>query len=207
MKIASFRFVLPAFLLVGASCLIAGCPAPEETATDTAPTTTASVSAAETPAPAESTDTKIAGPPPPPGPAKNPSDFDKKPFKGNGKVVKTASGLQYEDMTVGKGATAEPGKQCIMHYTGTLKDGTKFDSSRDRGEPFPFPLGAGRVIKGWDEGVAGMKVGGRRKLTIPASIGYGDTGSPPVIPGGATLVFDVELMDVQDAPEGGMSPF
>ncbi len=140
---------------------------------------------------------KVAGPPmPPPGP-KAPGDFDKTPFKGNGKVVKTASSLQYEDMTVGKGATAIAGKQCVMHYTGTLANGTKFDSSRDRGQPFDFTLGTGGVIKGWDEGVAGMKVGGRRKLTIPYQLGYGEEGKPPVIPPKATLIFDVELMDVR----------
>ncbi|MBC7808292.1 MAG: FKBP-type peptidyl-prolyl cis-trans isomerase [Akkermansiaceae bacterium] len=139
----------------------------------------------------------MAGPPaPPPGP-KAPGDFDKAPFKGNGKVVKTDSGLQYEDMTIGKGATAEPGKTCFMHYTGTLTDGSKFDSSRDRGQPFDFQLGAGMVIKGWDEGVAGMKVGGRRKLTIPYQIAYGEEGRPPTIPPKATLLFDVELMDVR----------
>ena len=85
----------------------------------------------------------------------------------------------------------------MVHYTGWLTDGTKFDSSRDRGQPFSFPIGAGQVIPGWDEGVAGMKVGGRRKLVIPANLGYGDMGAPPVIPPGATLVFDVELLDLK----------
>ena len=199
MKIALLRFVLPALLAAGVLPLLAGCPASEETATDAVPTTTASVTAVETPAPVESTDGKVAGPPPPPGPAKDPGDFDKKPFKSSGKVVKTASGLQYDDMTVGTGKIAEDGKQCVMHYTGTLqKDGSKFDSSRDRGDAFKFVLGTGSVIKGWDEGVKGMKVGGRRKLIIPAGLGYGEGGQGP-IPGGATLVFDVELMDIQDA--------
>ncbi|MBC8137202.1 MAG: FKBP-type peptidyl-prolyl cis-trans isomerase [Fibrella sp.] len=139
----------------------------------------------------------MVGPPPPPGPG-GPGGFDEKPFKGDGKVVKSASGLQYEDMTVGKGATAEPGKTCFMHYTGTLADGTKFDSSRDRGQPFDFVLGTGGVIKGWDEGVAGMKVGGRRKLIIPSELGYGAKGTPGgPIPPNAKLLFDVELMDVQ----------
>ena len=123
--------------------------------------------------------------------------FDQNPFKGNGKVVKTASGLKYEDMTIGTGKEAKPGSHASVHYTGTLEDGTKFDSSRDRGEPFSFTIGAGEVIKGWDEGVAGMKVGGRRKLTIPSSIGYGAKGAGGgVIPPNATLIFDVELMDV-----------
>lgn len=124
--------------------------------------------------------------------------FDKKPFKTSGKVVKTASGLQYDDMTVGKGKTAVAGKTAVVHYTGTLKDGTKFDSSRDRGQPFDFVLGAGNVIKGWDQGVAGMKVGGRRKLIIPANLGYGASGTPGgPIPPNAVLTFDVELIDVK----------
>jgi FKBP-type peptidyl-prolyl cis-trans isomerase len=92
---------------------------------------------------------------------------------------------------------AEPGQTAVVHYTGWLTDGTKFDSSRDRGQPFSFPLGGGQVIAGWDEGVAGMKVGGRRKLVIPSELGYGPMGSPPVIPASATLVFDVELLDVK----------
>jgi FKBP-type peptidyl-prolyl cis-trans isomerase len=112
-------------------------------------------------------------------------------------LTKTASGLQYQDVTAGSGAEAHDGQVAVVHYTGWLTDGTKFDSSRDRGEPFSFPIGAGQVIPGWDEGVAGMKVGGRRKLVIPSNLGYGDMGSPPVIPPGATLVFDVELLDVK----------
>jgi FKBP-type peptidyl-prolyl cis-trans isomerase len=112
-------------------------------------------------------------------------------------LTRTASGLQYQDVTVGTGAEARQGQVAVVHYTGWLTDGTKFDSSRDRGEPFSFPVGAGQVIAGWDEGVAGMKVGGRRKLVIPANLGYGEMGAPPVIPPGATLVFDVELLDVK----------
>lgn len=112
-------------------------------------------------------------------------------------LTKTASGLQYQDVSVGNGAEARDGQVAVVHYTGWLTDGTKFDSSRDRGQPFSFPIGAGQVIPGWDEGVAGMKVGGRRKLLIPANLGYGDTGAPPVIPPGATLVFDVELLDLK----------
>jgi FKBP-type peptidyl-prolyl cis-trans isomerase len=112
-------------------------------------------------------------------------------------LTKTASGLQYQDVTAGSGAEARDGQVAVVHYTGWLTDGTKFDSSRDRGEPFSFPIGAGQVIPGWDEGVAGMKVGGRRKLVIPANLGYGDAGAPPVIPPGATLVFDVELLDLK----------
>ncbi len=112
-------------------------------------------------------------------------------------LTRTASGLQYQDVAVGNGDEAGEGKVAVVHYTGWLTDGTKFDSSRDRGEPFSFPGGGGQVIAGWDEGVAGMKVGGRRKLVIPASLGYGEMGAPPVIPPGATLVFDVELLEVK----------
>lgn len=104
-------------------------------------------------------------------------------------------GLKYTDEQVGTGATAVAGKTAVVHYTGWLMDGTKFDSSKDRGQPFSFPLGGGQVIKGWDEGVRGMRVGGRRKLTIPAALGYGDRGVGP-IPPGATLVFSVELLGV-----------
>lgn len=104
--------------------------------------------------------------------------------------------LKTEEIKVGTGAEAVAGKTVSVHYTGWLVDGTKFDSSKDRGQPFSFPLGGGRVIKGWDQGVAGMKVGGTRKLTIPASLGYGDRGAGGIIPPGATLVFEVELLGV-----------
>ncbi len=108
----------------------------------------------------------------------------------------TASGLKYEDSVVGTGVEALAGKMVEVHYTGTLADGSKFDSSHDRRKPFSFKLGAGQVIKGWDEGVAGMKVGGKRKLVIPHQLGYGDRGSPPVIPAKAELTFEVELLKV-----------
>lgn len=115
---------------------------------------------------------------------------------GGGNFTKTASGLEYEDLVVGTGASPTPGKSVKVHYTGTLLDGTKFDSSVDRGTPFDFTIGQGQVIKGWDEGVMSMKVGGKRRLRIPANLGYGAMGSPPKIPGGATLMFDVELLGV-----------
>jgi FKBP-type peptidyl-prolyl cis-trans isomerase FkpA len=116
---------------------------------------------------------------------------------GGGGEVTTASGLKYTDVKVGTGAEAKSGQNVSVHYTGTLTDGKKFDSSKDRNQPFNFPLGAGRVIKGWDEGVAGMKVGGVRKLTIPANLGYGAQGAGGVIPPNATLLFEVELLDVK----------
>ena len=105
--------------------------------------------------------------------------------------------LQKVDVKVGTGAEAVKGKRVTVHYTGTLTDGSKFDSSVDRGDPFKFNLGSGQVIKGWDEGVAGMKVGGKRKLTIPYQMAYGEEGRPPKIPPKATLVFDVELLGVE----------
>ena len=108
----------------------------------------------------------------------------------------TPSGLKYEDVKVGTGDAAETGKTVSVHYTGWLTNGTKFDSSKDRGQPFEFPLGGGRVIKGWDEGVKGMKVGGVRKLTIPPELGYGARGAGGAIPPNATLVFEVELLKV-----------
>jgi peptidylprolyl isomerase len=116
--------------------------------------------------------------------------------KEAGKAVTTASGLKYVDVVVGKGASPTAGKQVKVHYTGTLENGKKFDSSVDRNEPFSFTIGVGQVIKGWDEGVMTMKVGGKRKLTIPAKLGYGASGAGGVIPPNATLLFDVELLDV-----------
>jgi len=111
-------------------------------------------------------------------------------------VVTTASGLKYEELRVGTGEAAAKGKSVEVHYTGWLTNNKKFDSSRDRGKPFSFSLGKGMVIKGWDEGVAGMKVGGKRKLTIPPALGYGARGVGGVIPPNATMVFEVELLKV-----------
>ena len=112
-------------------------------------------------------------------------------------VVTTASGLKYEVLRTGNGPGAQVGQTVAVHYTGWLTDGTKFDSSVDRGQPFDFKLGMGQVIKGWDEGVAGMKVGEKRKLTIPSNWGYGERAMGNVIPANATLVFDVELLGIQ----------
>ena len=113
------------------------------------------------------------------------------------KETVTASGLKYVDLQEGQGDEAKAGKTVSVHYTGWLENGTKFDSSLDRRQPFSFRLGAGQVIRGWDEGVAGMKVGGKRKLTIPSDLGYGARGAGGVIPPNATLIFDVELLGVK----------
>jgi len=113
------------------------------------------------------------------------------------KSVTTASGLKYTDVKVGKGASPVKGKQVKVHYTGTLVNGKKFDSSVDRKDPFIFTIGVGQVIPGWDEGVMGMKVGGKRKLVVPPQLGYGARGAGGDIPPNSTLLFDVELLDVQ----------
>ena len=126
----------------------------------------------------------------------------KTPTKVTGDGVKTESGLQYWDITAGTGKVAKEGDGVRVHYTGWLTNGKKFDSSVDAGRPFTFVLGNGEVIKGWDEGVAGMKVGGKRQLHIPADLAYGANGTPDgTIPPNSTLIFDVQLLGVQEPPQ------
>ena len=115
----------------------------------------------------------------------------------SGEPTKTASGLQFIDIKVGDGASPQTGQTVVVHYTGWLADGTKFDSSVDRGQPLSFIIGTGKVIKGWDEGVATMKVGGKRRLIIPPELGYGANGYPGVIPANAQIIFDVELLAIK----------
>jgi len=116
---------------------------------------------------------------------------------GTGQEVVNPSGLKYVDHVMGTGASPQKGQQVSVHYTGRLTDGKKFDSSHDRNQPFQFQIGAGQVIRGWDEGIATMKIGGKRTLTIPPDLGYGTAGFPGAIPPNATLLFDVELLGVQ----------
>ena len=122
-------------------------------------------------------------------------DMSADDFSETGDLQEAGQGLRYADLKPGDGAEATPGQNVTVHYTGWLTDGRKFDSSRDRGSPFSFRLGGGQVIRGWDQGVAGKRVGGRRRLEIPAELGYGSRGAGP-IPGGATLIFTVELLGV-----------
>ncbi len=124
----------------------------------------------------------------------------KAPSKVTGEGTKTDSGLQYWEIRVGTGQVAKDGDHVKVHYTGWLTTGKKFDSSVDAHSPFDFTIGKGEVIKGWDEGVAGMKVGGKRQLRIPPELAYGAAGSPPVIPANATLIFDVQLLSIVPAP-------
>jgi peptidylprolyl isomerase len=184
--------------LVSVCCLMVACT-PEskvsETTSTTATTTSATVTATPTetatatPTPTVTATATVTATPTPTGKAT--------PADGNKKVVTTASGLKYTDVKVGTGATPKTGQTVIVHYVGTLENGTKFDSSRDRGQPFSFIIGKGEVIKGWDEGLSTMKVGGRRDLIIPAKLGYGERGAGGAIPPNATLLFDVELLDVK----------
>ena len=192
-------------LFAVATVALAGCGDTKPAAdvpNDTPPPPVASVpSPAASASPAGPADTTKAAPmgPPTAGGKTAPSGV-----KGDGKTHTTASGLQYIDTVVGTGATPKPGQYVQVHYTGTLKDGTKFDSSHDHpgNQPLEFPVGAGKVIKGWDEGILSMKVGGKRKLIIPAALAYGDAPPPGApIPPGATLLFDVELVGVGDSPQ------
>lgn len=175
-------FRLSAVLLTFAAPLAGGCSKltepPKQEAIQTEPAASAEVKAAANPsasATAVGKPTAEKAPEPPP----------------------TNEKLESKDLVVGKGAEAKAGDSVKVHYVGTLTDGKEFDSSKKHNQPFEFELGAGRVIKGWDQGVAGMKVGGKRKLTIPPSLGYGARGAPPVIPPNATLLFDVELLEVK----------
>ena len=173
-------------LLVTAGLAAAGCGRRDASAPEVVPPADHGASRAtqEPPRPAP------LGPPSPAG-----ASVPQAAAKG-GKVVTTASGLKYQDIVVGTGARPQPGRTVTVHYIGTFPDGSKFDSSRDRGEPYAFTIGRGEVIPGWDEGVMSMKVGGRRKLTVPANLAYGPEGRSG-IPPNATLLFDVELLDVQ----------
>jgi peptidylprolyl isomerase len=134
---------------------------------------------------------------PAPAEAANPAEPAPTKTAPAAKTITTASGLKYQDLLEGKGPSPKPGSHVMVHYTGWLTNGTKFDSSLDRNQPFTFTLGRGEVIKGWDEGVATMRVGGKRKLTIPPGLGYGSRGAGGVIPPNATLIFEVELLGFQ----------
>ena len=164
---------LAAFTLIA----LAGCQEKTATTKGTSPGATAQTPAMTTPA--ESTGASMKG-----------------TQAGAAAEVVTPSGLKYTDLVLGDGAVAESGKQVSVHYTGWLTDNTKFDSSVDRGQPFDFVLGQGQVIRGWDEGVRGMRVHGKRRLTIPSDLGYGPRGQGP-IPPNATLIFEVELLGVK----------
>jgi len=130
-------------------------------------------------------------------PVENGGDMTDGPPPVSGETVTTDSGLQYIDVEEGTGATPQAGQTVSVHYTGWLTDGTKFDSSMDRGVPLEFALGVGQVIAGWDEGLATMKVGGQRRLTIPPELGYGERGAGVTIPPNSTLIFDVELLEIR----------
>lgn len=175
--------------------LTAGCaPKPEEAPPGSPAPETAMVASPEA-SPASGSSSSTMGPP---APSEGGNGTGLPPFKSSGKIETTKSGLKYDDMIVGTGAQPKDGQEVAVHYIGTLEDGTKFDASYDRGEPIKFPLGQGAVIPGWDEGIASMKVGGRRKLIIPGDLAYGPNPPPGApIPPNATLVFDVTLVGVK----------
>jgi FKBP-type peptidyl-prolyl cis-trans isomerase FkpA len=187
---ATYSFVL-ALVVLGTACSQSEAPKQDQAAApQSAPAATAAATAAQ---PATVTATQSAAdavsPPPIGAPIQPTTAAPTQPGA-------TVTELKKEDSKIGTGAEAVTGKSVSVHYTGWLTDGTKFDSSKDRGQPFSFQLGAGQVIKGWDQGVVGMKVGGIRKLTIPPELGYGARGAGSVIPPNATLVFEVELLGV-----------
>lgn len=186
---------------MAAVAVIAGCSKTDETPADWAPPVPKSVNLFyEQPesAPAESETESAAAESAAEEGAESATESSEGVEAAEGETITTDSGLQYIVEKKGDGAEAVPGKTVFVHYTGTLKDtGEKFDSSLDRGTPIDFVLGAGMVIPGWDEGIAGMKVGEKRKLIIPSELGYGASGSPPVIPPNADLVFETELVDVK----------
>lgn len=167
-------------------------PAAGSSTPSASPSGSASASPSESGSPSESASPAESG-----SPSASASPEASGSPAAKGKTKTTASGLMIEYVAEGKGAVAEKGKTVSVHYTGTLTDGKKFDSSLDRNEPIEFPLGQGMVIPGWEEGIEGMKVGEKRKLTIPYKLAYGEAGRPPVIPPKAVLLFDVELMGVK----------
>ena len=195
------RFVMLAVL--GALAVLAvGCGQPEPVATATVPAPTSKPTAAPTLEPTAAPTLGAASPSD--GTAGEHSTATTQPEPGTtpteenmDEYTTTPSGLQYKDLVTGDGEAARQGATAVVHYTGWLLDGSKFDSSVDRGTPFEFPLGAGRVIRGWDEGVGTMNVGGKRELIIPADLAYGDRGAGGVIPPGATLKFEVELLGLK----------